>query len=329
MEGVMSLSQARFGRLLGLALVVALCASQPAAGFQNDKDKKKKTPPTGTPVLWRDPADIATRNLLHGPGGEAMRPDISKLTFIREETGGYSKKYRVKDAAGRVWVAKIGKEAQSETAASRIVWAAGYGSEITYLAPSATIEGKGTFENVRFEARPEGYDRLDIWKWEQNPFRGSRELQGLKVLMALLENWDTKDDNNKVIYVPGEGGAQGELRYVISDLGATFGKTDSPSGLNSWLRQVRGTRNEPGDFAGDKFVLGVEAGKVRLDFEGKNSKMMRDITVEDARWLGAILSRLSDEQLADAFRAANYTPEQVRILAAAVRSRINELVNLK
>ncbi len=321
------LSQLRVGKLIALSFVLALVAPHAALGQKDDK--KKKQPPTGTPVLWREQSDAASLNLLHGPGGEAMRPDISKLTFIREETGGYSKKYRVKDAAGRTWVAKIGKEAQSETAASRLVWAAGYQAEITYLAPTATIEGKGTFGNVRFEARPEGYDRLEIWKWAQNPFANTRELRGLKLLMGMLENWDMKDDNNKIVYVPGANGAQGELRYIISDLGATFGKTDSPGGVSSWLRQVRGTRNEPADFVSDKFITRVEAGKVVLDYEGKNSKLMRDISVEDARWLGTHLAKLSDEQIADTFRAANYTPDEVKLLAAAVRSRINELVALK
>jgi hypothetical protein len=55
---------------------------------------------------------------------------------------------------------------------------------------------------------------------------------------------------------------------------------------------------------------------------------MRDISVEDARWLGGILSRLSERQIADAFRAANYKPEEVRMLSAEVRQRINELIRV-
>ena len=31
------------------------------------------------------------------------------------------------------------------------------------------------------------------WAWNDNPFLGSRELQGLKILIMLLSNWDTKD----------------------------------------------------------------------------------------------------------------------------------------
>ena len=41
--------------------------------------------PTGTPVFWQEPTDIASRNLLLGAGGEAMKPDVSRLTFIEQK----------------------------------------------------------------------------------------------------------------------------------------------------------------------------------------------------------------------------------------------------
>src|SRR5215204_4721974 len=300
-------------RSFACAFLLTLALALPAHGVQSGEGKKKEAA-AGTPVLWR------------GPGGVAMQPDLSRLTFIREEKGGYSKKYRVRDAKGRVWVAKIGKEAQPETAATRLVWAAGYVTEITYLAPRVTIPGKGTFTNVRFEARPENVERFDEWRWEANPFSGKRELQGLKILMALIENWDLKDSNNRVLAVSGAGGT--ELHYVVSDLGATFGKTGGQKSPMALLRNVKGSRNEPEDYAGDKFVEGIEGGMVRFNFSGKNSGLMRGIKAEDARWLGGILSRLSDKQIEDAFRAANYTDEDVRLLSTEVRQRIGELASV-
>jgi len=325
MKGLAIPRQGAIRRTLALVTVLVLSLSTPALAVQKEK-KKKKEMPAGTPVLWREPADAASLDLFHGPGGEEMMPDLSSLTFVKEEKGGYSKKYRVRDGKGRVWVAKVGKEAQSETAAVRLVWAAGYVTEINYLAPKATIEGQGTFENVRFEARPEGVERLDAWGWEQNPFAGRRELQGLKVLMALMENWDLKDDNNRVLHVRGEGGS--ELRYIVSDLGTTFGKTGGQNSPMAFFRSIKGSRNEPEDYVSDEFIEGVKGNTVRLHYSGKNSEMMRNVTVEDAKWVGGLLSRLSDRQLEDAFRAANYSPAQVRMLAGAVRKRINELVNL-
>lgn len=315
-----------------LANMVAWSFPLSSSAFQNEKkkesqEKKKKEPPTGTPVLWREPVDISSRNLLLGPGGEEMKPDLSKVTFVKEETGGYSKKYRVKDGRGRVWVAKIGKEAQSETAAVRLVWAVGYVSEINYLAPRVTIDTKGTFENVRFEARPENVDRLDAWKWATNPFAGKRELQGLKVLMALMENWDLKDDNNRVLWVKGSSG--NELHYIVSDLGTTFGKTGGQSSPMAFFRSIKGSRNEPKDYVSDAFIESVAGNFVKLDYDGKNADLMNNISIADAKWVGELLSRLSDSQIGDAFRAANYTEEEVRMLADAVRKRINELVSLK
>ena len=314
------------GKLAALLILFSLVAPAFAAQEKKDDKKKKEAPPAGTPVLWRGHADVAALDLLAGPGGEEMKPQ-APFTFVEEETGGFSKKYRVRDAKGRVWVAKIGVEAQPETAVTRLVWAAGYIPEVTYLLPQATIEGKGSFENVRFEARPENTKRYGEWRWADNPFKGSRELQGLKVMMALVENWDLKDDNNRILAVSKEGGT--ELHYVVSDLGATVGKTGGQGGLMARLRQIKGSRNNPEDFAGDKFVEGVEAGRVRFSFEGKNKEIMQDITVEQAQWLGGILSRLSDKQLEDAFRAANYSDADVRLLAAAVRARINQLAAVK
>ncbi|MCA1617708.1 MAG: hypothetical protein LC795_00025 [Acidobacteria bacterium] len=331
------MSHTRNFRLSAALLAALVLGLAPGASAQKDKDKKKGPPPQGTAVLWREPADVSALDLLQGPGGAEMKPDLSRLTFVKEEKGGYSKKYRVRDAAGRVWVAKIGKEAQPETAVTRLVWAAGYPVEVTYLAPCVKIDGAprpkeaercegGGYANVRFEARPGNVKRLDAWRWESNPFSGTRELRGLKIMMALVENWDMKDDNNRVLAVNGASGT--ELQHVVSDLGATIGKTGGQSGPIAFIRQVKGTRNEPEDYANDKFVEGVEGGRVRFNFSGKNSEMMRDITVEDARWLGGILSRLSDEQIEDAFRAANYNPEEVRLLAASVRGRINQLTSL-
>ena len=311
-------------------LTIALLLSLPQTGFAQEKQKKKKEAPQGTPVLWRDPGDISTRDLLLGAGGEAMKPDISNVTFIKDEVGGYSAGFRVRDGAGNTWVAKLGKEAQPETASSRFVWAVGYVSEIHYLFPCVQIkgapdknvercEGKG-FANVRFEARPKNFKRQGtIWSWAKNPFTGTKELKGLIVMMALLNNWDLKDDNNKLVYVPGADGAQGEMHHIISDLGATFGKT---GGFMSR------SRNDPKDYVKAKFIEGVEGGRVKFAYSGKNSDLFKDITVADAKWIGELLSRLSDQQITDAFRAANFDAEEIQILVPAVRDRINQLVNL-
>lgn len=302
-----------------LALVMAIAAVDTGVA----KSKKKKSLPSGTQVLWRRPADIRNRDLFLGPGGAAMKPDLRHITFIKEEKGGYSKKFRVKDASGREWVAKIGKEAQSETSAIRLLWGVGYQTEINYLVPRVTIPGKGTFNNVRFEARPDDIERLDEWKWNQNPFVNTREFQGLKIMMALINNWDMKDSNNQILHVRASRGD--ELQYIISDLGATFGHA---SGTPFFWRITR-SRNNPKKYADSNFLKKVEGDRVVLHYGGRNRGLFKNITVQDAIWMGGLLSQLSDQQIKDAFRAANYTPSEINLLASEVRGRAYQLVNLR
>jgi hypothetical protein len=198
--------------LLAMLSIVLLAAATLTGLAQDDRVKKNQTY-TGTPVLWREPVDVESRNLLLGAGGETMKPDLSRVKFIEEKKGGYSKKYRVHDGAGNEWIAKIGKEAQTDTAANRLLWAVGYETEIAYLVPSLTIIGKGTFENVRLEARPKHVKRIGEWNWEDNPFNGTGHLQGLKIMMALIDNWDMKNSNNEILAVRDQP-IGGELRYI-------------------------------------------------------------------------------------------------------------------
>lgn len=284
---------------------------------QGDKTKDKKdNVASGTPVLW-EPTDIAAYDTNLGPGGSDLQPDLSHITFVEEEKGGFSKKYKIKDGAGRTWVAKVGPEAQSETAAVRIVSALGYKTDINYLVPKMTIPTIGDLANVRLEARPDDVKRIGTWSWKDNPFKGTKELQGLKIVMALLNNWDMKEANNVILEKDGKD------YYAISDLGATFGKT-GPVGLPLFWRIGR-NRNEPESYADSDFVKNVQSGKIKFAYVGKNASEDKDITVADARWVADLLVQLTDKQLHDAFLAANYTDADINLLTAAVKARIRAL----
>ena len=305
-------------RAVVICLVIVSCFSSVNIGSAKPKEKKS---PNGTPVLWKQPGDIASRDLYLGPGGDSMQPDLRKLTFIKEEKGGYSKKYRVRDASDREWVVKIGKEAQSETSAVRLLWGLGYLTEVNYLVPQVTIPGKGTFNNVRFEARPGGWKRLEDWKWNSNPFNRTPELQGLKIMMALINNWDLKDSNNKIVYVE----KNNELRYIISDLGATFGHAST----TPLFWRITRSRNNPPKYAKTKFLEKVKGDRVSIYFGGKNRGLLKNITIQDAEWIATLLSQLSDQQIRDAFRAANYSPAEVDLLAGTVRTRAEQLAGVR
>jgi hypothetical protein len=300
-------------RLFSIALVLVWVAM---SGFSQGHKNKKEKAPSGTPVLW-EATDVASYDTSLGPGGTDMQPDLSQITFVEEEKGGFSKKYKIKDGAGHKWVAKVGPEAQSETAAVRIVSALGYKTDINYLVPSLNIPGVGNFTNVRLEARPDDTKRVGTWSWKDNPFKKTREFQGLKILMAFLNNWDMKEANNVILEKDGKD------YYALSDLGATFGKT-GPVGLPIFWRIGR-NRNEPESYADSDFLKGIQSGKIKFAYGGKNSSEDKNITVADGRWLADLLDQLTDKQLHDAFLAANYSDADIQVLTQAVKARIRAL----
>jgi hypothetical protein len=309
-----------------------------------DKDKKKGGQKSdqvdsddaagGHAVLWREPTDIESRDLFNGPGGAQGAPDPSgKFTFKSRSSSGTSEKIIVEDDKGREWTVKFGAESKPETTATRILWAAGYHMDQDYFVKRTRILGRGDFDvwDVRFERRDDGMKEVGVWSWHSNPFLGTRELQGLKVLMVLLNNWDLKEENNKVVR-PGKksGGDRDERIFYVADLGGTLGSTGSPyRKIPGFGSAPAGSKGDAGAFANQEFIDGVRGGQVVFHYKGKDPKALEGVTVENARWMGDLLGRLSDKQLSDAFRAGGFDEAETATYTRATRKRIDQLRNLK
>ena len=54
----------------------------------------------------------------------------------------------------------------------------------------------------------------------------------------------------------------------------------------------------------------------------------RHIPRQDAHWIGQLLSQLSADQVRQAFRAADYSPDEVEEFSRVVEQRIKELNQL-
>jgi hypothetical protein len=356
----MMLLRKTIAALAVFCLLVGLSASAPAGArfAAQDKDKKTKKDKSEKPdkkekkdkdkddqsatvsdrelsnVMWSEPSDIESRDLFYGEGGADGAPDPQgKFTFDKRVSSGTSEKIRVKDDKGREWTVKFGPEARPETAATRIVWAAGYHVDQDYFIKRTHIEGRGGFDvwDVRFERHDDGYKELGLWSWEANPFLGTRELQGFKVLMALINNWDLKTENNNIVRAKKKSGGDRDARiYYIADLGGTLGATGSFfTKLPFFGNAPAGTKGNPDAYAAQAFIEGVKNGQVVFHYKGKDPKALEGVTVENARWMGDLLGRLSDKQLADAFRAGGFTDAEIITYVKATRGRINQLKNLK
>ena len=301
-----------------------------------------------TAILWMEPGDISSRNLFWGSGGEKNQPK-PPAEFVEEDMHGTNPKFDVKDSSGEKWRVKIGPEARPEIAASRLLWAVGYATNENYFLAKLQVNNMpqhlrrgqelsgsgGDVPNVRLQRRPKGWKKVGNWNWNANPFVGTREFNGLRVMMALLRNWDLDNDNSAIL--ESEDKADQKL-YMVTDLGASFGTTwrryhhrNSVGKLDAYRRGrlVKRIRPDSVDLAFPSlpplsFIVDVPfyRNQMHVHAIGKN------IPRADARWIGNLLGRLSSDQIRDAFRAAGYSPEVVEGFTAVVIARIQELKEL-
>ena len=293
-----------------------------------------------TPILWQPPSVERSHSLAYGPGGSegAPRPPFR---FIKEESSGTTPKVWVRDAKGRTWIAKWGKEVHADVFAPRLAWALGYHASPSYFIRRGRITGakglgragdyikaRGNFRDARFKLVDRTYRYVNGgWSWDKNPFLGSREFAGLKILMLLVSNWDAKDardtgEENTAIFVRGKGPGA-EYRYAVDDWGAALGGWGHFFARDKWDCAEFAEQN-------DDFIKGLdERGSVKWGFAGKHADdLTQGITLRDIRWILPYLERISDSDLIAGLRASGTSLNDQRCLARSLRYRINRLRRL-
>lgn len=282
-------------------------------------------PPTAERLaeLWTAPE--SSRDLFYGVGGKALAPDpAARYTVVEIKRSGFSRGYTLKDPEGHEWSAKFPPEAPTEVTASRIVWGLGYHQPpIYYLAEwnAAKAPSPNPQLPARFrEKNPDlhGLDAKDAWSYYRNPFVGTRELNGLLVLQAMLGNSDLKDQQN-VIYTLTEPFEGAKRWYVPRDLGQSFGRTgvlDAPRGDIVVFEQT-------------PFIKGVAGGRVQFDYRGRHRVLFEHISSADVRWACEKLRRLTDEQWQDAFRAGGFPQPLADRFIRRIKQKIEEGLALK
>jgi hypothetical protein len=258
--------------------------------------------------LWQEPTDLPVRDLYYGPWGSRRGPDPNAVyTFVERKHSGVNPGMTVIDPQGREWSVKqaypsgLDDEGPVEVTLSRLLSAIGYYQPPVYYLPTFTLKddwGTHSEPGGRFRLKEETLKDAGPWRWEENPFVGTRPYQGLLVLLMMFNSTDLKNSNNTLY--ERQNGDHGERWYVVRDIGAALGDTN----------RFAPRKNHPDSFERHPFILGVRNGNVDLANQGWYQALVRErITVDDLAWASNLLARLTDRQWQDAFRAGGYEPQ--------------------
>jgi hypothetical protein len=312
-----------------VALVVALAILLGAEGCARrlEHSQLPQGPSAVIGELWQEPPALEQQDLFTGAGGAQLTPRDASYSFVARDTSGFSPGFDVRDADGLAWSVKLGPEAQSEVVTSRILWAIGFHQPPTYYVDRWTLTGQesGPQPPGRFRAELPNRKVIGDWSWYENPFIGSREYGGLVVANLILNSWDWKTSNNKIYQLADR--VRGLSRwFVVRDVGASLGKTTYPHILR-WFRLRgfgQGTRNDLEGFERQGFITRIDdqTSRITFDYRGIYRDVINSVTPEDVRWTCQLLSRLSEQQLSDAFRAGGYNPQQTARYVSKIKGKI-------
>jgi hypothetical protein len=289
----------------------------------------------GRAILWHDPGNVERLDFSYGVGGRDLIPQ-PPFTFVKEDLSGTTAKVQVRDARDRTWAVRFGPKAGPDVFGSRLAWALGYYVEPTYFVASGNIRGAhdlrrarhfigadGGFDGGRFQLRSQHPEFLkDVsWAWDQNPFLGTHQLQGLKILVMLVSCWDDKDlhqasklGSNVGIFRDGD-----RYLFFVDDWGRSMGHTGNRLHRSTW-NAADYLKQTPG------FVTGAKDGQIEFKYKGQNTGVIRNgISVSDVRWLLTYLDRVTDAQIRAGLLSGGASPDQCDLFGFALRTRIKEL----
>ena len=308
-------------RVATIALAAAAVFGASCAGVGRPLVQPAPAPPGAS--LWVEPTDLATRDVYNGPWGADNAPDPKDTYDLVElKHSGVNLGMTVKDSKGREWSVKqpypgnLDSEAPVEVVVSRLLSAIGFHQAPVYHLPAFTLKddfGRRVEVGGRFRLKTDKLKEVGTWDWASNPFVGTKEYQGLIVLLTMFNSTDLKNSNNS-LYEHRDGDLV-EQWYVARDVGSALGDTN----------RMAPRKNHIDSFERMPFILGVNNGFVDFAYAGWYRNLVEDrITPEQVAWACNLLGRLSDKQFQDAFRAANYEPDTANRFIARLKEKIQQ-----
>jgi hypothetical protein len=279
--------------------------------------------------VWR-PTNIPALNLAAGPQGHGAFPPGATITcdYVEKRTEGHSPKFFCAPPSGDELKVKFGRdngEVYAEVAATRLLWALGFGADAMYSVKvvcrgcparlgGTPMDGldRRLFDPAAVERKMPGKEIVTKdkqgWAWQELDLVDEETSGGaprahrdaLKLVAALLQHSDSKPAQQRLACLDDVFVADAPCVHpfmLINDLGQTFGRA------NTFNRDVIGSAN----------FARWSATPVWRDKTGCVANLSGSLTgtltyprisEEGRQFLAGLLVQLSDAQIDDLFEAA-------------------------
>jgi len=328
----------------------------------NDAEERLRIDAIRRAEVWR-PTKVASLDLERGPdvtGRFAPQASV-RCNYVDKKMSGRSPKFTCavtpKDEV-KVKYGRTNGEVYAEVAATRLLWALGFGADAMYpvrvicrgcprdLRKDATVTGRQVvFDPAAIERKMKGteleWDDTIGWSWSELDLVDDRaapaqraQRDALKLLAALLQHTDSKTQQQRLVCLDAPARKKpatcAHPFMMINDLGLTFGHS------NAFNRNSQGSANFE-KWAEEPVWRKPETCEANL--AGSLTSTLRNPVIGEPgrRFLADLLVQLTDQQLTDLFKVARLPararaadqPEgdSVRDWVAAFKAKRDEVVN--
>jgi membrane-associated phospholipid phosphatase len=255
--------------------------------------------------------DVPSMDLRRGPGGpDAFAPgETVECEYLEKDFEGASKKFACRLGPDDEVKVKFGignGEVRAEVAATRLLWALGFGADRMYpvrvLCRNCPASIGTVIDPAVIERRMPGKDLPDDgWSWLELDLIDERaggatkaEVDALKLLATFLQHTDSKREQQRIMCLD-EGCARPFM--MIADLGLTFGRATLTNANESASVNLQAWSKTPVW----KGSLGC-VGNVPKSLTGT----LKDPVISDEgrRFLASLIMQVSDTQLRDLFEVS-------------------------
>ena len=326
------------------ALIVAFCFTTDLSAQKKDPYKKVDNDVRLAALrhaqVWL-PGDIASKNLSLGPQEESsFRPEaVVTCDYVEEKQTGTPKFDCAisPDDKIRVKYGEQNGEIYSEVAASRLLWALGFGADRVYpvkvvckgcpadpMKNPKKTEGTREFAAAVVERKLPG-DAIELrkdsgWAWVELTFvdqtSGGAPLahrDALKLLAAMIQHTDNKPQQQRLACLDTVHGLaaqeDGHCKHpfmMIDDLGKTFGRATMGNGDAESAVNFKAWSNTP--------IWKDAKGCVAHLSKSFTGSLEHPKIGEDGRkFLSGLLSQLTEQQVRDLFEVARFTKRDTNV----------------
>ena len=274
------------------------------------------------------PTDVATMDIKAGPKRADAFPFRATIAcdYLPKQLSGASPKFacRVSDEDElKVKFGGTNAEVYAEVAATRLLWALGFGADPMYpvrvicrrcpatLAGMARDNNEWVFDPATVERKLPGreFPGEEGWAWNEletvNPEVGGApkaHRDALKLLAVFLQHTDTKAQQQRLLCLDDAADGSKECRQplmMLNDVGLTFGRANTFN-LNEKAMNLAEWSTTP--------IWKGETGCVGNLPKSFTGTLENPVIGEDGRqFLATLLGKLTDTQIRDLFETARAT----------------------